>query len=339
MHYIILNDIKHFLRYYKFMEELAKYIVNTLGLELDIRPLPDNSASKLPLYLQSIYNFQIGRMISREVVFAISTDEKSFTADQLKKQSSFIGEALNLPVVFIFKDIPAYFRKRLIEKLIAFIIPQKQMYIPFLFMDLKEYKQRQNRNLPKLFPAAQCLFFYCLLNDTSQLMNFEKLASAIGYGKMTITRATITLLDFGLGSVKGKKNKSLVIERNSRTWEKAVPYIINPVEKQIELCLCETTGKFFYSGDMALSHYTNLIGSDRQVLAFSKTEYDTLVKKCKPDIHGENNKSVQVQSWKYSPAILARGEYVDPLSVYSIFKDLKDERIQSELNNLIERIW
>ena len=46
-----------------------------------------------------------------------------------------------------------------------------------------------------------------------------------------------------------------------------------------------------------------------------------------------------VQLWTYDPQVLACGGCVDILSFHQSLKDESDERIQGELDKLLERFW
>jgi hypothetical protein len=50
--------------------------------------------------------------------------------------------------------------------------------------------------------------------------------------------------------------------------------------------------------------------------------------------YGEN----VIEIWRYNPSILSKSGIVDRLSLYLSLKDSKDERIQIELDNMINEI-
>jgi hypothetical protein len=321
------------------LKQLKKYISDTIGLEIAIKPMPNLELNKIPGYLRSTYELFISAIFGREILFAVKNAETNTTADQYKKQNEIISGVFNLPVVFVFDGMASFNRKRIIEKKIAFIIPGRQMYIPFMFLDLKEYKQVQKRGVQKLFPAAQCLLFYGLLNKKTDQMNFEQLAKELGYGKMTITRCAAALSDFNLCKIEGNRNKVLVIERDKNSWTKALPYLINPIAKQFALDFDPVGDEFYYSGDKALSHYTNLNNIDKHYYAVSKNEYDVMLNAGKIKTYDNYGNDYYLQIWKYNPGALAIDKYIDPLSLYAIYADAKDERIESELIKMIEQLW
>jgi hypothetical protein len=47
---------------------------------------------------------------------------------------------------------------------------------------------------------------------------------------------------------------------------------------------------------------------------------------------------VEVEVWKYNPALLSESGVVDRLSLYLLLKDYDDERVQIELEHMIHEI-
>jgi hypothetical protein len=85
------------------------------------------------------------------------------------------------------------------------------------------------------------------------------------------------------------------------------------------------------SGIEAMSEYTMLNPQQYPTLAISKQEAKSLML----------NKQVgdyEVQIWRYNPRLLTPKNVVDKLSLYLSMKDTDDERIQIELENLINSI-
>jgi hypothetical protein len=46
-----------------------------------------------------------------------------------------------------------------------------------------------------------------------------------------------------------------------------------------------------------------------------------------------------VEIWRYNPEPLSENGYVDKLSLFLIFREETDDRIQTELEQLINQIW
>ena len=116
---------------------------------------------------------------------------------------------------------------------------------------------------------------------------------------------------------------------NKELWDMALPYLSNPVEKVLYTNNMLSNGML--SGIEAMSEYTMLNPQQYPTLAISKQEAKSLML----------NKQVgdyEVQIWRYNPRLLTPKNVVDKLSLYLSMKDTDDERIQIELENLINSI-
>ena len=317
------------------MKYLKKYIEETLGIELKIKAPSKKELGKLPLYLRN--NVSLGEILGREIFFVSNFD---LTPDQYKKQSEVIEKATLIPVVFILENIAAYNRKRLVQKKVGFIVPGKQMFIPNLFIDFKEYKSTQIKETENLSPAAQCLLFYFLLGNKITGLNFNEVAKKLNYGNMTIKRASNALAQLGLCEIEGGKGKSLVFEKSKeQIWNDAQEYLISPISKEVYTDDNCNYDFFYKAGINALSHYTAIAATNKNLYAISYETAKKIFDKKKIKLVNSPNAGTTLQVWKYDPGILVSGKVVDPLSLFLILKDSGNERVQGELQKLIERLW
>jgi hypothetical protein len=89
--------------------------------------------------------------------------------------------------------------------------------------------------------------------------------------------------------------------------------------------------------DKALAEYTFM--ADFAGEAFAVHKNDDAIKKLKNNgtfnaVEGK----YRIELWKYNPALLAKGNMVDALSLALCYKESDDERVIGELNNLIKNI-
>lgn len=317
------------------MDNLQKYIKETLGIELKLKTLPKKEVDKLPLYLRN--NLRAGELLGQDLIFAI---KPGLTPDQYKKQGDIIEKVIKKPVVFVIDNIEPYNRKRLIQKKVGFIIPARQLYIPNLLIDIKEYNKFQIKKAEKLFPAAQCLLFYYLVGNEITGINFKAIAEKLNYGTMTVTRAANTLANLNLCKIEGKKEKRLVFEKNeSQIWEDAQAYLINPVDKEYYTDDNCDFDFVYQTGINALSHYTEIGAIDRNFYAVFYKTSKFLFEEKKINLINSPDAKTTLQIWKYDPGILASNHAVDPLSLFLTLKNNTNERVQGELHKLIESLW
>lgn len=129
-------------------------------------------------------------------------------------------------------------RKTLIEARIPFVIPGKQIYLPFLGTMLTEKCDAETTGIgpDKLRPSAQQLLFAMIL-DGCHPMPLAPLAKRFQVSAMTITRAadqlckTDLIKKIGMGS---GAQKMLITEYSPKElYQKMRPYLIQPVRKTV----------------------------------------------------------------------------------------------------------
>ena len=93
------------------------------------------------------------------------------------------------------------------------------------------------------------------------------------------------------------------------------------------------------SNDLALSHFSFLNSKNINYYASSVQDFKTIDKEKilnKYDVFDHNYNIVEI--FRYDPKLLTQGNYIDVISLYAQFKDDKDERVQIEIENLVNEI-
>ena len=322
------------------MEALEKYIYNTLGVEVIINRLSEIDQKIMPIYLRSIYNFKTGQLFERDILFLEQKQNEYLTAEQYRKHTRIVENTLNIPAVLIIDPIEAYNRKRLIEKQIAFIVIGKQMFIPQLLIDLKDFRYQTQKMKDEIQPAAQCLLFYHLQKENVEKLNFKEIAAKLNYRPMTITRAANELSHKKICSIDGTKDKRVIFEKDKKVlWDMAFPYLQTPVKRKIFVEEYIKEDLLYRTNFSALSYYTNMSEDQNVCYAISKFDYFYLKKHNQINITNKIEGYTCLEIWKYAPATLTINRIVDPLSLYLTFKDSQDERIVKEIEGMIENLW
>ena len=141
------------------MYKLEKYLQEAFGIIILLLPLAKSEKATLPVYMRN-YNLMTFKIHAKKIITVNLDEDIDLTIEQLEKQAGLIKKLLDTPAVFVFENIEAYKRKRLVQKNVAFIVPGRQVYIPFLFIELKESKTQREKKKEKFEPAAQ----YYLIN-------------------------------------------------------------------------------------------------------------------------------------------------------------------------------
>lgn len=322
------------------MNRLKKYLNDTLGIDVTVKGLPEGKLNALSLYLRSLYNFKTMGLFDRDIILLLQKEYEYRTTEQYRKHILTIEQTFEKFVVLILEPIEAYNRKRLIEKQIAFIIPGKQMFIPQLMIDFREFRYGVQKKREKIQPAAQCLLIFHLLMENVEDINLKMIAEKLDYTPMTITRAVTELAEKAICRIEGKKEKKIVFTGDRRKiWETALPYLQNPVQRKIYIDDQINENLIYGSGYTALSFYTNMAGEPEDCYAISNTDYLNLKKQMRIDVVNKIEGRVCLEIWKYRPGILAEKGMVDPLSLYLSFKETNDERVEMEIEKMVTRLW
>lgn len=327
------------------MTELEKYITQVSGEEAWIKPLAD-AKGRLPFYLGEAYDFGVIDLFQHRFLLAI-LKEGSFTVGQLRKQADLIRADLLVQVIFVLPEVDAITRSRLMEQKVNFICPGKQMFIPVLFLDLKEQFEEKGRETENktLIPSAQLILMHHLYDlakgFVGSITSFKELAKQLDYSPMAITKAAVDLEKYELCTVGGTKEKTLLFAGDKKTfWERCKPFLSSPVKKTVFVDLLPEIEQI-RAGEYALPFYTDMNPSDQPVFAMGKYQFQYLQKSGGIPEQYEREGKYKLEIWKYQPEVLlSKSKWqnnVDPLSLYLSLRHIKDERIQLALEQIEEK--
>ncbi len=313
------------------------YIQEVTGIKMNLTELRKEEIKNIPFYILNDYKIWKGRLFEKELLLLEKTTDSHFTPLQYQKQMRLIESKLLNPVIFLLPEIKSYDRNRLIQRQINFIIENKQMFIPQLLIDLKEHRVKP---LQRTFlqPAAQVLLLYHLQRKNLNGFNYKQIAGLLSYPYLAISRAVENLFGFGLCYTEGKKEKTVIFETNKKMlWEKAFPLMKTPVRKKVFINEVIAGEPVFKTKINALAFYTNLNDDGRRYYAIKHSDFLKLKNEKRVKTISNYDGDYMIELWRYNPGILTETEYVDPLSLYIAFKDSKDERIEMELEKIIEQ--
>ena len=320
------------------MEDTIDYLKEVFGIDLNFAEIQKERINTLPFYITSEYAFGEASLLDRNIVFAKKIAQEHFTPDQYKKQFELLERNFNQSVIFILPEIEAFNRNRLIQKRINFVIANKQIFIPSLAVDIKEYAMKAQKKV-YLQPAAQCLILYHLQKENLNQFNYKQLAVALKYRYLTISRAVENLQTLALCRVDGTKEKTIYFENgNKELWKKAIPFMSSPVVKNVFTDDEINSELLFKTNINALAYYSDLNDEKQLHFALHQDVFRMLLKEGKIKKVNTFDGKYSIETWKYAPEILAKNQYVDPLSLVLEFKENKDERVQLALTSLIEQL-
>lgn len=309
-----------------------EYIEKLLGIQVSRQPW--EQFTRMPFFIQDKFDIEKATLGSLEMLFLHPKSDLD-RIETVKKQIARIQKAEYLPVVVVLPAITRFRRDSLIEARIPFVVPGKQLYLPFMGTYLTERFDANTVRMEKLQPAAQVLFFHYLYQKQERLY-LSDAVQALGYSAMTMSRAAKQLIQTGLFTEhKEGVHKILAgVCEGRELFERMRPVLINPVRRRTSICNKHLIDGWIMAGDTAVAKLTMMNDSMfRCYAAAGKLDAPEL-----PQAMNAETDAV-IELWKYDPRLLSRSDTVDPLSLIMSYDDNDDERIQMVFDDLLDQIW
>ena len=311
------------------------YITKILGVPV-VRTEWKQQAS-LPFFLNEKYTFEQADVggVSCLIVRPI---EELDTINAIKKHVARMHAVSGRQIVFELTAISRQRRKSFIDAKIAFVVPEKQIYLPFLGSFLTERCDSEGLVLAtaKLQPSAQMMLFAYILNGNKP-MPMTPFAERFAFSAMTITRAANQLVELGLlnksNSVGAQKMLHTELD-TKQLYRKAAPHLIQPIRTTVFNEKSAVTRDMFPAGLSALSDMSMLNPPEVETwgMAGGKMEGS-----CQKLIDTE--KQCALQLWRYDPRRISQTDEIDALSLAASLADNTDERVEQCIEEILEKIW
>lgn len=319
-------------------QRLLDYLETLTGVRFDVAA---KSALALPLFLRERYNLLTIKLFERDYLLALeAADWDSGPPSEYGKHSDVLGRTLGAPVVLVLPILPSHARNRLVQMGVPFIVPGSQTFIPNSLIDLRErFPQPTAKRRDKLSPAAQCTLLYHLLRGPLGATPLKDIAEKLHYSPMMITNVKDELVAAEICQiVRSGRATVLNFDLSGRTlWDRVNPHLTSPVKKTRWVRWEKPPTTALLAGMSALSRRT-LINDDRlPTFALTLPEFQKLLER--GDIVGcqdAEDATAKIEIWSYDPHLLGNDQMADPLSLYLSFRASGDERVQQQINQLIE---
>jgi DNA-binding MarR family transcriptional regulator len=317
----------------RYGDDGLNYIEKTLGIK--VKQEPWVREHELPYVLTDRYDFEQVWLGSVRALF-VTPRAKLDQLASLKKQIARIQKVEQIPVVIVLKSISRSRREYMIRARIPFVVPDVQLYLPFMGMALLERYADDDASVDRLSPSAQVLFFYYLYQNRDTLVISEA-TKDLAFSGMTFTRASRQLEGTGLfTSEKRGVQRVLIGQSTGREMLEAMkPYLISPVRKRIYVDRELLPPGLPASGLSALSGLTALNPPELECFA----AYGRLSEWAGTDELMDAETQAMVEIWKYDPTALSKNGMVDVLSLDASLADIEDERVEEALEALLMKLW
>ncbi len=326
------------------MIPLQQNLLDYLSLLSGERPdLVPQKAAGLPLFLRERFEFQGIRLFGQHYVLALEEDNKDADSPgEYENQIGIMQAQFAETVVLVIPQLPSYARNRMVRLGIPFIVPGSQTFLPKALIDLRErFTQPKPKQGKKLTPSAQCLVLYHLQRQSLENLALKEIAEKIGYSPIMLTKVKDELKAAGLCRT-ARMGRSIALEFTSRgrnLWESAQPFLSSPVRKTLWVRWDQPGYPALIAGLTALSRKTIMADDRLPTYALPSATFQAnlehgLYQGCR----SPEDANLRLESWSYNPLLFGDNEAVDPLSLFLSLRDFPDERVQQQLETLINKM-
>lgn len=316
------------------IERLKSYLNEVLSVSVEVHQWRNGN---LPFFLTNSYEFFKFSIFEQPCLLMVSKESAEITPGLISKHYKQIQKICDYSIIYAQSILSSYNRKRLVEHNIPFIIPGNQMYLPHLGIDLREHFRKLHSKTAKSFsPASQAVVLYALVRQTSENLTSSHLVEKLEYSLMTINRAFAELKAAQIGEFFQEGRERCWTFSDKRTlWKQAVPFMRSPVKKHLWL---KSHQLKILAGLTALSHVSLLAPPPLPVFAATMNQWEIWQKLGSEELPSANDADIQLEIWHYDPELFAKNNIVDPFSLYLSLKETQDERIESALEEMMEKI-
>ncbi len=314
------------------IDEIIEYLRTATGVEVVVSDV--RGKLRLTPMVASLYDFVRCRAESVEFALLIERADAIVkpTPAAIESHVGLVsGQLGGLPVAYAAKRIVSYNRLRLLARRIPFIVPGRQLYLPFLNMVLTDVGEKKPKEYSSLGVAAQMILIG-YLNRPHDGIAIADAVALTGYTRISVMKAFDELEYFGL-AMRDRSSHRLVFGGDRRKlFEEAKPLLRNPKRRTLFLDAIPAGLSVVKAGTDALSDISMLAPGSSRVFAALSSE--ALRRKDLVEVPRESA-SIRLELWHYRPAFVY-GDRIDPLSLVLSLADEQDDRVQGEIEEVLE---
>lgn len=321
-------------------QRLLDYLEPLTGERPDLAP---EKAAGLPLFLRERFDFQSIRLFGKRYILALEREGgDAESPGEYENQIHLMQPQFTEAVALVLQRLPSYARNRMVRLGIPFIVPGSQTFLPAALIDLRErFTQPKPEKGKKLTPAAQCLVLYHLQRQPLENLPLRDIAEKIGYSPIMLTKVKDELEATGICR-SARMGRSIALEfttQGRNLWETVQPVLSSPVKKTLWVRWDQPSYPALLAGLTALSRRT-MMADDRlpTYALLSATFQANLESGLYQACQGPEDANLRLESWSYNPLLFGDTQMVDPLSLFLSLRDFPDERVQQQLETLIDEI-
>ncbi|MDO4337889.1 MAG: MarR family transcriptional regulator [Eubacteriales bacterium] len=310
-----------------------EYLKQVLGIEV----LYENTVLEhLPNFISTRYALQRVSLNGQKAVFVYPKTELE-QVKILKKHLERVQKSADCSVILVLEKITARQKQYLIREKIAFIVEEKQIYLPFMAVYLQERCNAEKNNREGILPSAQMLLLHFIYEGARELSTSQA-AKDLDLTPTSISRASKQLEEKGLLKARKVGVQKILFSDDSPEdlFHRAGKILLSPVKRTVYVPEERIGTKLLESGYSALAEYSMLNAPRVRCCASEKiSQWNSFMTNDLQDSHSQ----VEVEMWRYDPRKLSKAKMVDELSLALSLKEDADERVEEAVEEMLNNLW
>ncbi len=310
-------------------QDLFSYIQNTTNWII----IPKELNIKVPLYMKSAYDLWYSEISSFKVLFLRIKDSKidmRIHKNAVKK----LEDLCFCKVVLVFDNLNTKNINSLIKKNIAFIIQNKQIYMPFFMMQIQTKNEKADlKEIYELSTDAEIILIGHLSGIIKNEMIIKDISNLIKKDSRTVSKALDILESMQYINIEkiGRK-KFIYFESKEELYNRFMKQNKLAIKYSFYIKDYKYKENIIYSGYTALAKYSTLIEENIKTIAIDNKNLKSLdfeKYKCEKE-----DAKYKIEVWDRNPFIFSYKDLVNPLYIIRFFKDIEDEGIEYALEEI-----
>ena len=295
---------------------MKSYLKNTLGIIADIQTwIPKQ---KLPAHLSEGTEFFL-LTVCGIVSLVLKVNQADFQMQEFQRHKLELRQYCDFQIVLCFDRITSYQRKILIENRQPFIVPDNQLYMPFLGIALQEHFISSTDVGEQMTAMAQFVLLSFLYDKSEDYRSKMDISERLNINLMNVSRSVQELEELGFLQTKKKGRSSMVCTTMNKQalFKTAYPMLRDPIQKRLFVRSSPEILKLPLSGEEALWSKGYGERPERKIRAIEKKQFNDTMR----DIENvdpnwvTDTEVVELEVWRYSPIMFSNGDFVDTVSL------------------------
>jgi len=292
----------------------------------------------LPRYIGGLYELHQASLLGIPAVLAILRSGDVPSVIEMSRHYELLKTRTGAEVVFVTDVAGQRTGERLIHRRIPHIVIGRQIFLPFLLLDIKATGRLLAGNeapqVIRLSQGAEVLLIRQLLRGDLNGLSGADLARMTSLSAMTAQRAVGQLVAANVCQLEAEgQRKILRFADKASLWLDAVKILTPPLSKIVMLESLPPALPTYVAGATALARSTLLADDEIPVFATSRRHYSRLDH---PRSVPTEDAKVRLEIWDREPALTANDGVVDPISLYLNMRD-GDDRVRIALAELLQQ--